>query len=367
MPRSAPRSPMRSGRFCSATDRAERLAAAKLHRYVTSGQQSGATPGRISSGKVEFCRSQRPSPTQADGAASTIFRYARPFGCPCRWAGLVETPAHLATQILPATFLSPHALAERGLSRHAVSRLVSDGVLLRLRNGRYVPSHIHRDLIDAGRIGGRLDCVSLLSALGVFVRLTHLLHAQFDPATTRLPPRHGVIAHWRRSSAEPAALAADLIEALVQACRCQCPRDAIATLDSAWHHTLVDEEGLAMVFARLPRRYRNLRALLDRRSESGAETLMRLLLRGLGVDVQVQVHIDGVGRVDLVVDGWLIVECDSRAHHEGWEAQKRDRARDMAAAALGYTTVRPIAEDIMYRMPAMLESMRAIVAHPPRR
>jgi hypothetical protein len=42
---------------------------------------------------------------------------------------------------------------------------------------------------------------------------------------------------------------------------------------------------------------------------------MRLLLRALGHRAEVQVRIAGVGRVDLVVDGWLIVECDSRAYH----------------------------------------------------
>lgn len=307
------------------------------------------------------------SPATAERAASTICARAATLVQRRDLAGLVDPRLHLAAQILPATFLSARALAEQGLSRHAVTRLIGDGVLLRLRNGRYVPSHMHRDLIAVGRIGGRLDCLSLLTAIGVFVRIAPPLHAQFDPATTRLPPRPGVVAHWRRSAAPPTSLAADLIEALAQACRCQAPRDAVATLDSAWHHGLIDEEGVGAVFARLPRRYRSVRAQLDPRSESGAETLMRLLLRGLGVDVQVQVQVDGVGRVDLIVDGWLIVECDSRAFHEGWEAQKRDRARDLAAAALGYTTIRPIAEDIMYRMPAILELMKAIVAHPPRR
>ena len=208
--------------------------------------------------------------------------------------------------------------------------------------------------------------MSLIASLGVFVRATHPLHAQFEPGTTRLPERAGVVAHWRRSSATRESLAADLIEALAQSCRCQHPRDAIATLESAWHLGLVDEAGLGAVFARLPQRYGALRGLLDPRSESGAETLMRLLLRGLGAEVEVQVQIAGVGRVDLVVDGWLIVECDSRAFHEGWEAQKRDRARDMAAAALGYTTVRPLAEDILYRREEVLRTMSAILAHTPR-
>ena len=209
--------------------------------------------------------------------------------------------------------------------------------------------------------------MSLIASLGIFVRATHPLHAQFEPGTTRLPERRGVVAHWRRSSATRESLAADLVEALAQSCRCQQPRDAIATLESAWHLGLVDEVGMGAVFARLPQRYRALRGPLDRRSESGAETLMRLLLRGLGAEVEVQVQIVGVGRVDLVVDGWLIVECDSRAFHEGWEAQNHDRARDMAAAALGYTTVRPLAEDILYRREEVLRTMTAILAHPPRR
>ena len=276
-------------------------------------------------------------------------------------------PRELAAQILPATFLSAQGLADHGLSRHTVSCLVAQGSLLRLRNGRYVRADAPDGLVSACRLGGRLDCVSLVAALGIFVRIRHPLHAQFDPGTTRLPvrPPH-VVAHWRHSSAPRKALAADLIEALAQACRCQDPRDAVATLDSAWHHGIVDESGIAEIFSRLPRRYQGLRPLLDKRSESGAETIMRLLLRGLGASVEVQCRIDGVGRVDLVVDGWLIVECDSKGFHEDWKAQKRDRARDIAAAARGYTTVRPVAEDILYRREEVLESMKAILAHPER-
>ncbi len=56
----------------------------------------------------------------------------------------------------------------------------------------------------------------------------------------------------------------------------------------------------------------------------------------------------GVGRVDMVVDGWLVIECDSREFHQGWKAQLEDRRRDLALAALGYTTIRPAAEDILY-------------------
>lgn len=269
-----------------------------------------------------------------------------------------------AHRILPATSVSLTTLTAQGLSRHRISCLVANGELLRLRKGTYARPAVHHDVLAAGRLGGRLDCVSLLSALGIFVRVPPPgLHLQLTPGTTRLPARPvGVTAHWRPTTQDKAALAVRLTEALTQACRCLSPRDAVAALDSAWHHGLVDDDDLAEIFARLPRRYGSLRQLLDRRSESGAESLMRLLLRGLGCHVDVQVDIAGVGRVDIFVDGWLIVECDSKAFHEGWTAQKRDRRRDLAAAALGYTTVRPLAEDIYYRYEEVLETLKAIIS-----
>ena len=72
-------------------------------------------------------------------------------------------------------------------------------------------------------------------------------------------------------------------------------------------------------------------------------------LRALGCDVELQVEFDGVGRVDLVVDGWLVVECDSKEFHASWEQQVKDRKRDLALAALGYATLRLTAAQIMYR------------------
>lgn len=198
-------------------------------------------------------------------------------------------------------------------------------------------------------MGGRLDCVSLLRLMGVFVQEKHDLHVQFDRDASRLPDRRGgVRAHWRSSSAAPDALATDLVEALAAACRCQAPRSAVATLDSAWHAGLVGEPEIAAVFARLPERFAVLRPLLDPRSEAGTESLVRLILRSLGCRIEVQAELEGVGRVDFLVDGWLIVECDSREFHSDWSQQRRDRRRDAAAAARGYATIRLIAEDILF-------------------
>ncbi|MFJ4158821.1 DUF559 domain-containing protein [Microbacterium testaceum] len=88
---------------------------------------------------------------------------------------------------------------------------------------------------------------------------------------------------------------------------------------------------------------------MDRSAESGPETIVRLMLRSLGLRWEAQVRIPLVGRVDFVVAKWLIIECDSKAHHSSWDAQREDRRRDRAAAAAGYGTLRLLAEDILYR------------------
>jgi very-short-patch-repair endonuclease len=275
------------------------------------------------------------------------------------WPQAQPTPA----TSVPPSFLSTRALLARGLTRRQIDRCVSDGRLLRVRNGRYLPHGTHQEVLRVARLGGRVDCITLLRMLGVFVLDSGRLHIQVSPGSSRLPKRPpGVVCHWRESPVGREDLCADIIGALAQACRCQEPRAAIATLDSAWHLGLVDEDGISAVFALLPRRFRGLRSLLDPRSEAGSETIMRLMLRMLGCGVEVQATIAGVGRVDFVVDGWLIIECDSEAHHSGWAAQKRDRRRDLAAARLGYTTIRPIAEDILFHREQTFASLKTILS-----
>lgn len=259
-------------------------------------------------------------------------------------------------------FRTYRQLREDGWTRHRVETAVASGALVRVRRGRYVSASVDSTVQDAACLGGRLDCVSLLSLLGVFALDPGRLHVQFDRDASRLPERpSGVVAHWRSTVAPRGALRADLLEALAQAVMCQGPRAGIASVDSALHLGLVTGAEVDAIFDKLPRRYRRLQNLVDGSAESGPETFVRLILRALGARYETQVRIRGVGRVDFLVEGWLIIECDSRAHHSSIEAQLRDRRRDRVAASAGYLTLRVVAEEILYRPELVREALAGVV------
>lgn len=274
----------------------------------------------------------------------------------------------------PGQVVTRAELTSSGLDSRDITRAVREGDLIRIRRDRYMqasPGGIDR----AVRVGGRLACVSLLALLGVFVLDSSRLHVHLEATMSRLrspdrsdralspAARARLRLHWWPLKHEGATLGVvGVADALAQAVRCQSVRCAVATVDSILHLGILSWHDVYEVFAGLPRKYRVILDVADGIAESGSETFMRLLLRQLGVRYETQVSIPGVGRVDFVVDGWLIIECDSKAHHEGWEKQREDRRRDLAAAALGFTTLRPLAEDLFSHTDIVLAAVRGLLA-----
>ncbi len=266
-------------------------------------------------------------------------------------------------------------LLARGLSRRALALAVSTGSLIRARRNWYVSAAAPTAVVEAVRIGGRLTCLSLLQLLEVFVHTCSVVHAHITPHSSRLRSPHNAgerIAGRRQRRArlhwmplvrpdDATASRVGLVDALIHSVLCQPPRHAIATLDSALNKGLIELADLADVFTGLPPRFRVLRDLVDGRAQSGPETLMRLMLRSLGCSVELQVEFEDVGFVDLVVDGWLVIECDSKAFHEDWQQQLKDRRRDLTLASYGYVTLRVTAEQILYQPELVLASVRGLI------
>lgn len=275
-----------------------------------------------------------------------------------------KTTAELLSEIYAPTVFSRAELLQSGGTGDEITRAVKTGLLLRLRRDHYAYPDVAPDVAEAVRVGGRLACVTLLQKVGVFVLKSAGLHMHLAPHMSRIRARkaRSTVLHWSRRTRQgsPRHVVA-LRDAVLQSILCQEPRAVIATLDSVLHLRLATRAQLDELFAELPARMQVLLNLVDGSAESGPETYMRLILRTLGLRYETQVVIPGAGRVDFLVEGWLIIECDSKEYHEGWEKQVEDRARDIAAARRGYTSIRPIASDILFDSATVRQQITEIV------
>ncbi|MFF5623801.1 hypothetical protein [Microbacterium sp. LWH10-1.2] len=75
-------------------------------------------------------------------------------------------------------------------------------------------------------------------------------------------------------------------------------------------------------------------------ADSGLESLVRLRIRKYGWSVRTQAYVVGTGRVDLLIDGWLIIETDGRANHDSTSHRHQDLTRDASSALWGHVSLR---------------------------
>lgn len=267
------------------------------------------------------------------------------------------------------------ALNAAGATWKALRGAVEAGHLIRVRRGHYALPGTDARILEAVRVGGRLACVSAAADMGVFAFDNRLAHVQIAPTGSRLRTphdrfqlltgqhRHSVELHWNElvDPADGTEYRVGLIDALVQILRCQEPRFALASLDSALHQGLLPPGAIREIFAELPRETQYLQSLVDARSEAGQETVLRFIVGRAGYEFQIQVRIRGIGRIDMIVEGCIAVEADSRQFHDGWDAHARDRTRDCELAMLGYLTLRVLYRDIMFHPERVLAAIAGLL------
>ncbi|WP_162722455.1 type IV toxin-antitoxin system AbiEi family antitoxin domain-containing protein [Microbacterium sp. PM5] len=272
--------------------------------------------------------------------------------------------------------MSSRELRQAGMSRRQITDAVRAGAIIRARRDHYLVADAPRSIVAAVRVGGRLTCLSLLAAEGVFVFANDALHVHLQRGSSRLrgaegvrtpiSPRHRrdrLTLHWLPLMQPDRAnsVRVGLLDALAHSVLCQPPRHAIATLDSALNRGAIVRSDLDRIFDVLPRKYGALRPLVDGRSQAGSETLVRLMVRATGAHAEPQVFFPGVGWVDLLVEGWLVIECDSRQFHSDWRQQVKDRDRDLALAAQGCVVLRVTAAQVFLRPQDVQAAIRALL------
>lgn len=209
-------------------------------------------------------------------------------------------------------------------------------------------------MLIAFRLGGRLAATDAARSYGLWVLRADALQVWVPPNTPRLSSRPGVRLHWDRAWPDDEPLRVSPTHALLQLGRVG-DEDLLVALESMLEKRMLAPEDLAELRAACPLRLHALLAFACDNSGSGLETLARWRLHLIGIEACAQVHVPGVGRVDLLIGRSLIVELDGRSTHEF----EQDRRRDLHAAIDGYVTLRFSATQILTAWP---EVERAILA-----
>lgn len=228
---------------------------------------------------------------------------------------------------------------------------------------------VRPDAMRAVELRGTLGGASALASYGIWVPHEVPLCVATAHSASRLPPVLGT--EWRlrvpgtAKAAHPRAAQwrVSIEEALLQHARsCLDGDQIVASFDSALHSGAVSRQWLLAISDGMPRRIRRLLMHVDGRSESGLETLLRLAFEREGWSVELQVRIDGVGRVDLLINGWLVIEADGKAWHDDPTSAQRDRLRNAALVLRGYRWHRFGYEQVMFDLDGCVAVVRALLA-----
>lgn len=227
-----------------------------------------------------------------------------------------------------------------GISRSTLSRYVAKGKIERLRSGVFAVPQLVPSVREAITHGGALTCTSVLRFHEVWV-----LHEGTEPhvwmgasGRARTHANCTCVSHYYRG--DPPLGMATIERALLHLYRCQGDEVFFAAFESAWKLKLLSLAARSRIRATLPASARWMIDIARPDADSGLESLLRIRLHILGIGLECQVVIDGVGKVDFVIGGRLILEADGKENHASEKMRHKDLVRDAAASVRGYETLR---------------------------
>ncbi|WP_164233045.1 DUF559 domain-containing protein [Microbacterium hydrocarbonoxydans] len=247
-----------------------------------------------------------------------------------------------------------------GCSRTQLSDAVAAGRIRRLRPGVFVLPTTDPKVVTAAAHGGALTCADALRARGIWMLAdpNGEVHVWLGRSGRRHPHHPcSCVVHYSPGQA-PLGLA-PVAAALVHAYRCFGQEAFFAAYESAWNRRLISAFDRQRIRRELPKSAEWLLDLVRPDADSGLESLLRLRLHVLGIRLDCQVEIDGVGRVDFVVGGRLILEVDGKENHDGPVNRHRDLVRDAAASRAGYECLRFDFAQVVYDWATVVDAIRA--------
>lgn len=251
---------------------------------------------------------------------------------------------------------------ERGGTRKDLADALRMGTVRRITRGWYAaPTADHR-VTAAIAAGARIGCLTGTALYRLWTPPTSITHV-IIPGKRSMAGSAGLLIHREPIGALCRSAVHPLPDCLAHVVRHHDAETALMVLEPAVANRQVPEWMARDAIAACQDARKAIQlARFDPGAASGTETRVRLFLQTRGVQVQTQVQILGVGRVDLVVGDSLIIELDSRAHHTGTEANENDRRRDLAARRLGYETIRLTYGQVFNDWPATQQVLSELLA-----
>lgn len=265
-------------------------------------------------------------------------------------------------------------LAALGIPRRRIQRLAAAGHLTRVRRGVYAEPDADSGIVAAARVGGRLAGAAAGRHYGLWMPPEPRLVVEVgraadlrDPEDAALPLDRAdsrVVVLWNRRRPVRRLGLSPLGDVVAQVLRSEPAWGAVAILDSMLRRTRLSMFDLEVAAARLPATLRVILGQLDAKAESGTESVARWVLcaAGFRVESQVRVPFTDLDRMDLLVEGRVVVECDSRLHDDA-ASRARDAARDLALTTLGFVVLRPRWETVMFDPAGLVEAVAALLRH----
>lgn len=254
-------------------------------------------------------------------------------------------------------------LRATGATSEDLTAAVRAGALRRLRRGVYALPDAPPAAVAAVLARGRLSCVSAARTYGLWAGSDPRLHFRFGGHARAGPVEGPHVRHWLPTEHSAEVWRVTVADCLRSVARCADEETAVAVFDTALTAGLVTLRQLRAILAGQPVNARRRWMLARPGSDSGVESIVRQRLQARGHLVEQQVQVDGVGRVDMRIDGELFLEIDGFAFHRDREAFERDRVRDARLAARGSPRLRVSAGQVTDDWQAVVDAVDRVLAH----
>ena len=254
-------------------------------------------------------------------------------------------------------------LREAGVARRALAHAVASQQVFRVGRGLYALPRAPLVDCEEVRLGAVRTCVTALQSLGLPARTRdsrlHLAAAAGRSFGGRhAQPGRAVVMHYLPAVIAPSR---SVITALDSSSRCLGPVDQLAAIDAALNKRMITLDDLDALRVTARRRREWLRRHCDPGAQSPPETWTRVALRTAGIQVQSQVNVPGVGRVDFIADGAVVVEVDGQTYHLDEQSFGRDRRRDRVAQIGGLMALRFTRREVEHEMAMVVDTVVSAV------